>query len=104
MRKYPLAAIVLMVSSAAYADPSFQVAADDPPRAQPGVTIAEPAKAAERTQAIEPTTAEPAKAAEPAPVVETKPVQISKPKQRAAGRESDEHKARRIAEKFGVYW
>lgn len=103
MRKYPLAAIVLMVSSAAYADPSFQVAADAS-RVQPGVTIAEPAQAAEPTQAIELTTAVPAKAAEPAPVVETKPVQISKPKQRAAGRESDEHKAHRIAAKFGVYW
>jgi hypothetical protein len=99
MRKLLLAAAILMVSVTANADPSFQVAADDPPQNQPAVTAAEPAKPSEPTQVVEP-----AKAAEATPVVETKPVQISKPKQRAANRESDEHKARRIAAKFGVYW
>jgi hypothetical protein len=104
MRKYLLAAAVLMVAATAHADPTFQVATDDPPQAQPAVSAAEPAKATEPTQAIEPAKAEPAKAAEPAPVVETKPVQSSKPKPRAASRESAEHKARRIAAQFGIYW
>jgi hypothetical protein len=111
MRKFLFAATVLMVSATAHADPSFQVAADDPPQAQPAVTAAEPAKPTESTQAIEPVKAsdsakatESAKAVEPAPAAETKPAQVQKPKQRAAIRESDEHKARRIAAKYGVYW
>jgi hypothetical protein len=104
MRKLFLAATVLIVSATAHADPSFQVATDDPPQAQPAVTAAEPAKPSEPTQAVEPAKAtDPAKAAEPTPAAETKPVQPSKQK-RAASRESDEHKARRIAAKFGVYW
>ncbi|MGD0851213.1 hypothetical protein [Bradyrhizobium sp.] len=93
MRKLFLTATVLLMSVAAHADPSFQVAADDPAPAAPAVTAAEPAKATE-----------PAKAVEPAPVAEAKPVEIAKPKPRAERRESDEHKARRIAAKYGVYW
>jgi hypothetical protein len=111
MRKFLFAATVLMVSATAHADPSFQVAADDPPQTQPAVTATEPAKPTEPTQAAEPAKAsdsakatESPKVVEPAPAAETKPVQISKPKQRAASRESDEHKARRIAAKYGVYW
>jgi outer membrane biosynthesis protein TonB len=105
MRKFLLAAMVLLVSATAHADPSFRVAADDPPQAQPAVTAAEPTKTTEPAQAVEPVKAtDSAKAAEPAPVAETKPVQSSKPKQRAARRESDEHKARRIAATYGVYW
>ena len=93
MRKFLLAATALLISVTAHADPSFQVAADDPPPAQPAETVAEPAKASEL-----------AKVAEPASAAETKPVQNSKPKQRASRRESDEHKARRIAARYGVYW
>jgi hypothetical protein len=104
MRKILLAVAVLMISETAHADPSFRVAADDPPQTQPAVTAAEPAKPTEPTQTVEPAKATGSeKAAEPATVVETKPVQPSKPK-RAASRESDEHKARRIAAKYGVYW
>jgi outer membrane biosynthesis protein TonB len=102
MLKILLAAAVLMVSLTAHADPSFRVAADDPPQAKPAETAATPT---EPTQAAEPVKAtDPAKAAEPAPVAETKPVQTQTPKTRPARRESDEHKARRIAAKFGVYW
>jgi hypothetical protein len=105
MRKLLLASTILLISVTAHADPSFRVAADDTPQAQPAVTAAEPAKATESTQAVEPVkVTEPAKAAEPARVVETKPVQSSKPKQRTASRESYEHKARRIAAEYGVYW
>jgi hypothetical protein len=99
MRKFLLAATVLLISVAAHADPSVRVAENDPTPVQPAATAVEPAKAPESAKASEPT-----KAAEPAPVVETKPAQISKPKRRAARRESDEHKARRIAAKYGVYW
>jgi hypothetical protein len=98
MRKLLLTATVLLMSATAHADPSFRVAADDPAPAAAAVSAAEPAKVAEPAK-----TAEPVKAAEPAPVAET-PVQIAKPKQRAERRESDEHKARRIAAKYGVYW
>jgi hypothetical protein len=117
MRKFLLTAAVLLISVTAYADPSFRVAENDQPPAQPAETAAEPAKPTEPTQAAEPAKAsdsakatesakavEPAKGVEPAPAAETKPVQIQKPKQRAASRESDEHKARRIAAKYGVYW
>ena len=111
MRKFLLTAAVLLISVTAYADPSFRVAENDQPPAQPAETAAEPAKPTEPTQAVEPVKAsesakatESAKAVEPAPAAETKPVQIQKPKQRAAIRESDEHKARRIAAKYGVYW
>jgi hypothetical protein len=94
MRKLLLAAATLLASATAYAaDPSVQFAANDSPQALPAETAVEPAKAPE-----------PAKAAEPAPVVETTPVQASKPKQHAKRRESDEHKARRIAAKYGVSW
>jgi hypothetical protein len=111
MRKLLFVTAVLLVSATAYADPSVQVAANDPPQAQPAETAVEPAKAIEPAKAAEPAkavepakAAEPAKAVEPAPVAETKPVQASKAAQRAKRRESDEHKARRIAAKYGVYW
>jgi hypothetical protein len=111
MRKILFAAAALMISATAHADPSFRVAADDPPQTQPAVTATEPAKPSEPTQVVEPAKAsdsakatESAKTAQPVPATETKPVQILKPKQRAASRESDEHKARRIAAKYGVYW
>ena len=106
MRKLLLAAAVLLVSATAYAaDPSVQLAANDPPQAQPAETAAEPVKVAEPAKPVEPAkVAEPAKADEPAPVAQTTPVQVSKPKQHAKRRESDEHKARRIAAKYGVYW
>jgi outer membrane biosynthesis protein TonB len=99
MRKLLLTATVLLMSVTAHADPSFQVAADDPAPVTPAVTAAEPAKPAEPAKV-----AEPAKAAEPAPVAEAKPVPVAKPKPRAEPRESDEHKARRIAAKYGIYW
>jgi hypothetical protein len=92
MRKLLLTATVLLMSATAHADPSFRVAADDPAPAAAAASAAEPAKAIE-----------PATAAEPAPVAET-PVQIAKPKQHVERRESDEHKARRIAAKYGIYW
>jgi len=97
MRKLLLTATILLMSATAHADPSFRVAADD--TATPAVTAAEPAKASEPAKI-----AEPAKAVEPAPVAEAKPVAVAKPKPRAEPRESDEHKARRIAAKYGVYW
>jgi hypothetical protein len=99
MRKFLLAATVFLISVTAHADPSVRVAANDSPPVQPAETAVEPAKAPGPAKAAEPT-----KTAEPAPVAETKPAQISKPKQRAARRESEEHKARQIAAKYGVYW
>jgi len=105
MRKLLLTATVLLMSATAHADPSFRVAADDPAPAAPAVTAAEPAKPTEPAKVAEPVkVAEPTKAAEPAPVAETKPVPVAKPKQRTEPRESDEHKARRIAAKYGIYW
>ncbi len=106
MRKFLLTASILMISASAYAAPSMQVAANDTPLAPPTAesTVA-PAQAAEPAAAPEPAkTAEPAAA--PAPTAETKPVEATKPKQHARrrDRESDEHKARRIAAKYGVYW
>jgi hypothetical protein len=112
MRKLLLATAVLLVSVTAYAaDPSVPTAPNDPPQAKPAETAAEPAKVAEPAKPVESTkVAEPAKpvestkVAEPAKAAEPAPVQASKPKQRAKLRESDEHKARRIAAKYGVYW
>jgi hypothetical protein len=99
MRKFILAATILLISVTAHADPSVRIAENSPTPVQPAATAVEPAKAPEPAKASEPT-----KTAEPAPVVETKPAQISKLKRRVARRESDEHKARRIAAKYGVYW
>jgi hypothetical protein len=105
MRKLLLATTILVVSVTAHADPVYLIAADETPATQPAATAAETAKAPEPAKATEPANiAEPEKTAEPAPVAETKPVQVQKPKPRVARRESDEHKARRIAAKFGVYW
>jgi hypothetical protein len=99
MREILLAATIALISVAAHADPSFQVAQSDLPQAPSAGSAVEPAKVPEPTKATEP-----AKATEPPPVADTKPVQPLKPKRRAAHRESDEHKARRIAAKYGVYW
>jgi outer membrane biosynthesis protein TonB len=116
MRKLLLSATVLMISAAAYADPSLRVAENDQPPAQSVVITTEPTMPAEPTQAVAPKSAEPTKAvepmktaeptkpAEPAAVAETKPAQTQKAKPRSSRRESDEEKARRIAAKFGIYW
>lgn len=99
MRKLLFVVAVLTISATAHAGPSFQVAENDEPPAPSTITAAEPAKPTAPTAAVAP-----AKAAEPAPVAESKPVQTQKAKPRVSRRESDEHKARRIAAKFGVYW
>jgi hypothetical protein len=99
MRKLLLAAAILLVSATAYADDQAPITGNDAPKVPAVGTTAEPAKALEPAK-----DAEPATTAKPAPVVETAPVQVSKPKQHAKRRESDEHKARRIAAKYGVSW
>ena len=99
MRKFLFAATFFLIAVTAHADPFVRVAANDVTPIQPTDTAVEAARAPEATKA-----AEPAKIAEPAPIAEAKPAQISKPNRRAARRESDEHKARRIAAKYGVYW
>jgi outer membrane biosynthesis protein TonB len=122
MRKALLTVTFFMISATAQAAPNLRVAENVQPPAPPVVITTEPSEPAQAVQskAAEPKTeptksAEPAKAtepakaaeqkpAEPAPVAETEPVQAPKAKPRAASRESAEHKARRIAAQFGVYW
>lgn len=94
MRKLLLAASVLLVSVTAYAGPSVQVAANDTPQATPTENAAAPA-----------TTAAPAQpAAEPAKAAESKSADVAKPKRQTKRHESAEHKARRIAAKYGISW
>jgi outer membrane biosynthesis protein TonB len=113
MRKALLAVTFFMISAAAQAAPNLRVAENVQPPTPPAVITTEPSEPAQPVQskAAEPAKAvEPAKAAEqkpaepPAPVAETEPAQAPKTKPRAARRETAEHKARRIAAQFGVYW
>lgn len=101
MRKFLVVASILMISAAAHAAP-VQLVQNETPQAQPAPApdaTAAPAPAAAATP--EPATP----AAEPAKAADAKPVEAKKPKQHAkVARESAEHKARRIAAKYGVYW
>lgn len=111
MRKFLVVASILMISAAAHAAP-VQLAQNETPQAQPAPApdaTAAPAPAAPAAPAPAPAAAatpEPATpAAEPAKAADAKPVEAKKPKQHAkVARESAEHKARRIAAKYGVYW
>lgn len=119
MRKFLVIASILMVSAAAHAAPLVQMAANDtPPQAQPApdstaAPVAAPAAVAPAPAAAPALAAEPAKnpdaktpdakAADPK-AADAKPVETKKPRQHVRARESDEHKARRIAAKYGVYW
>ena len=118
MRKFLVIASILMVSAAAHAAPLVQMAANDTPQAQPApdstaAPVAAPAAVAPAPAAAPALAAEPAKnpdaktpdakAADPK-AADAKPVETKKPRQHVRARESDEHKARRIAAKYGVYW
>jgi hypothetical protein len=107
MRKIVLFAVMVSLVGSVHAQSPAAPTAD-PPAQSPTVPTADSVAPIASEPKVEPATA-PTTASPQAPVSQTSPAPVAdkaaKPsKKHLTKHETDEHKARRIAAKYGVYW